>query len=157
MLLLKVLTDMSYILYSVHIHSGCWVSAIIYKTLLLPHENEFTDVQRQNCVIKRDGRARARPHCAPAAALFSRLIALAANFLPKIGSKNVFEKHGQIKSASASERATLLRRRAFFYLERYTFGTDSCSRLYFLPIGRVSISPYATGQKSMGHYTAFAI
>jgi hypothetical protein len=33
-------------------------------------------------------------------ALFSRLIALAANFLPKIGSKIVFEKHGQIKSAS---------------------------------------------------------
>jgi hypothetical protein len=79
------------------------VSAIIYKTLLLllPHENEFTDVQRQNCVIKRDGRASALgPHCAPAAALFSRLIALAANFSPKIRSKNVFEKHCQIKSAS---------------------------------------------------------
>ena len=80
------------------------MSAIIYKTLLLllPHENEFTDVQRQNCVIKRDGRAggRASPLCTSRRSFFASIIALAANFSPKIRSKNVFEKHGQIKSAS---------------------------------------------------------
>jgi hypothetical protein len=51
------------------------VSAIIYKTLLLllPHENEFTDVQRQNCVIKRDGRAggRASPLCTSRRSFFA--------------------------------------------------------------------------------------
>jgi hypothetical protein len=109
-------------------------------------------------VLLRETGAPARPHCAPAAALFSRLIALAANFLPKIGSKNVFEKHSQIKSAS--ERATLLRHRAaHFYLEPIFFWhwlSHSLSSIFPSDRPLFHFSIWCAGQKSMGR-RAFAI